>query len=132
MAASRPTYETEGDRSSEQEIIDIFAAFIEATPKKMPGHYPEIDFAMIRNNRVVGLAEVKDRTGWKPEYKTVFLSMSKGMALFWYHLLGIPAVYVVRIAGMVHYTLINDRLKNMKPEWRGRTDRSDWEDIEPC
>jgi len=128
----RPRYERESDRDAEQEIANIFATHCNGEARKLPGAYAEIDFALIRSGKVQCFFEVKDRTGWRPEYETVFLSVAKARALMAYERMGIYVVYVVRLAGMVHYQKLEPKvLAKWDIEYRGRTDRNDDQDVEP-
>lgn len=128
----RPRYEAQHNRDAEQDIADIFAAHCNGVARKLPGAYAEIDFALIRNGKVQCFFEVKDRTGWKPEYETVFLSVAKARALMAYERMGIYVCYVVRLQGVIHYQVLNPEvMTKWQIEYRGRTDRNDDQDVEP-
>jgi len=58
--------------------------------------------------------------------------MQKARELYHYHLMGTPAVFIVRADGHVRHVRVNDDIKDWHVCWKGRTDRNDWQDQEPC
>jgi hypothetical protein len=128
----RPRYEAQGDRDSERDIADTFAQYCGGEAIKLPGAYADVDFAFIRKGIIAGFFEVKDRTGWRPEYRTVFLSVAKARSMISYHQLGVNVCYVVRLRGIVYFQQITpEALAGVEIRWGGRTDRNDPQDSEP-
>lgn len=132
-AAVRPRYETDADLASEKAIATAWGAKYGAEPHKLPdGPRYSIDFWFTKGRVLVAVAEVKDRRGWKLEYGTIILGLSKVKALYEYHLMGIPAYFIVRLIGSVYFIRIDDRIKDWVIDRMGRTDRGDKDDMEPC
>lgn len=136
MSANRPRYETGHDRNTEEEIITAWCDSFDYKGyrwRKLPGGYALIDFAILDPNGFVqGVAEVKDRPGWIAAYGNIFLNMQKARELYHYHLMGVPALFIVRAEGLIRYVRIHDGLKDWHICMKGRTDRRDPQDIEPC
>ena len=133
MSATRPRYETDHDRSMEETIITCWCAAFHYRWQKLPGGYALIDFAILdAKGFVQGVAEVKDRPGWIAAYRNIFLNMQKARELYHYHLMGTPAIFVVQAEGEIRYVHVNERVKDWHISWKGRTDRGDAQDVEPC
>jgi len=135
MGEARPRYETSNDRSAEEAIINEWCDSLCKGYRwqKMPGGYALIDFAIIDSNGFVrGVVEVKDRPSWIAAYRNIFLNMQKARELYHYYLMGTPALFIVRAEGIIRHVRIDDRLKDWHISWKGRTDRPDWQDLEPC
>jgi hypothetical protein len=130
---NRPRYETAEDLNHEFTIATEWAAQWNATIQKLPeGKRYFCDMGVFRDGNMVAIAEVKDRPAWKPSYGTVILGLSKVRDLYSYNKLSIPAYFVARLAGVIHYTRIDDRIADWHIHWSGRTDRNDPQDLEPC
>jgi len=130
----RPIYETEQDRTAEEEIISRWCEHYKYDWEKLPGGYTLIDFAIFKpSGPMQAVAEVKDRPGWKEAYGSVFLSMHKARELYLYFHMGTVAVFIVRTPGdKIRHVRIDERVKHWHIWWRGRTDRNDPQDLEPC
>lgn len=126
LHAVRRTYESERDREREQAVA--LAAFgpLGLTVAKLPLAY-EVDFAVMRGERVVGVAEVKVRSR---AYETVLLSLRKVQALERHARCGLIAWLLVAVPEGVYAqrVLPGERLD---VRWGGRADRGDWQDREP-
>ncbi len=96
------------------------------TLAKLPVAY-EVDFAVARGERVVGVAEVKVRGRY---YATLMVSLHKAQALRRFAADGLRAWLVLCVPGGVY-------VRRLTPDERldirmgGRTDRGDWQDVEP-
>ena len=134
LMAGRPTYERERDRIAEEEIIIRWCEHYKFAWEKLPGGYALIDFAIFKpSGPMEGVAEVKDRPGWKDQYGTVFLSLQKMRELYLYYEMGIPAVFIIRTHGtIIRHVRIDARVKDWSIWWAGRRDRDDPDDLEPC
>jgi len=143
--SSRPIYQTPDDLKAEMEIAREFVNLkwdcqtwkIEPQrPEKRekPFKY-EVDYALLRRERIIGFAEIKDRGYRRHDFKTYLLGLRK-----WFRLreasihTGLPALLVVRWIdhdyGWVDVGTI--ALEQMQWERGGTTAREDPLDIEPC
>lgn len=122
---ARPRYESEADRARELAVARAVFQPYGLTVLKLPIAY-EVDFAVLRGERVVGFAEVKVR---KRAYDTLMLSLHKAEALrrlatgfrSWL-LVAVPAgVYARRFVIAERFDV----------RVGGRSDRGDWQDVEP-
>lgn len=103
---------------------------------KMQPHYA-VDFAVIRNNKVVGWLELKNRKGNWLKYPTYMIGLKK-----WLNCLNLarakyvelPFILAVRADDGAHYLNITELPSetNFKIEVAGTTKRGFKEDIEPC
>lgn len=128
----RPHYETQASLKIELEIVTAWGKRMNAEPRKLPsGPRYSIDFAMMRGEEVAALAEIKDRPGWKYAYGNIFLGLSKVRELFLYERMGIKSFFVVRLYGhSIHHWRCTQSITDVA--WKGRTDRDDPKDQEPC
>lgn len=123
--SARPAYESGRDRERERSVIA--AAFgahgVEAV--KLARAY-EVDFALMRGERVMGVAEVKVRNR---AYDTLMLSLHKAQALRRFAADGLRAWLVVCVpAGIYARRIAADERLDIR--LGGRVDRGDWQDIE--
>ncbi len=132
----RPLYETEADLEREAEVASLIERRWNCKLVKMPIRY-HLDFVAIRGDKVVAFCEVKTRN-YTMEQITNFggylMSVGKWTNA---HALntstGIPFVLIVKTSDGVYYASFD--ATNFKPDdvlTRGRKDRNDWQDIEPC
>jgi hypothetical protein len=128
-----PRYETEQDLSREWAIGVEFARQFNATIRKLPESKRYFcDLGVFREGQMVAIVEIKDRPGWKLPYGDVILGLSKVRELQSYNdMMGVPAFFVARLAGEIHFAKINEDVKNWYIRWGGRTDRDDAADQEP-
>lgn len=130
---NRPRYETDQDLNVEWSIGVEFAKRMRSKPKKLPlGARYSIDLGMFRDGKMVAVAEVKDRPSWVPAFGDVILGLSKVRELYSYYKMTVPAFFVVRLEGTIHYAAIDKRIKDWHITWAGRDDRNDSQDVEPC
>lgn len=125
----RPTYESGADLAAEQAAIGVAAQTWGASYAKLPNQY-RVDFAVLRNKSIVAWAEVKCRKHPHGQYPTLILSLAKHIA----------GVEMERQTDKPFLVLARwqDRLGYIRPSQGsyevcigGRTDRNDWQDIEP-
>lgn len=123
---SRPLYETPGDRDRERQVVDAVFGPYGLRAEKMPRAY-ELDFAVLRGLQVMGMAEVKVRSR---AYDTLMLSWHKALALREAARAGLIAWIVVALPEGI-YTQRVGADDPIDLRWGGRTDRQDWQDMEP-
>lgn len=124
--SSRPRYESKADKDRELQVIQRVGAMTKLEPKRLP-EYSEADFAMLKDNRVVGVAEVKVR-GRK--YPQMFISLHKVQALRDYASLGLAARLVFALPDGVYVQEIGHPEIMGWIGYAGRTDRGDAQDTE--
>lgn len=124
--SSRPRYESKADKDRELQVIQRVGAMTKLEPKRLP-EYSEADFAMLRDNRVVGVAEVKVRG---KRYPQMFISLHKVQALRDYASLGLAARLVFALPDGVYVQEIGHPEIMGWIGYAGRTDRGDVQDTE--
>jgi len=125
---NRPIYESETDRAEENAIADMICAAWSCSVVKLPVAY-HLDRAILRQKEVVAWTEIKRRKRTLRQHDSVFLSMQKVFAAHNYHrVTGKPCLFIVRFDDCLAYA---DMLPPRLIEFRGRTDRGDWQDQEP-
>lgn len=123
---SRPRYETEQDRRNEEEAVKRFTKF---SVKKVPISYP-FDFVLLdQSEKICAAVEVKKRNYELARLPDVFVSARKICGLKLYsRTYNIPSVFLVDMLDGLFYTYIDGEYELTMS---GRTDRNDWQDIEP-
>lgn len=127
---SRPMYESGDDLSRERLVAKRVAEAFGMEAVKLPKSYP-MDFALVLNNSVSVLLEVKCRTCSMSQYDTYMLSLAK---LAHCQQLGKTGNIGVKLAvAWSCGTIGGIDLMSVSPTISigGRTDRGDWQDIEP-
>ena len=128
---SRPDYETESDRSKEGEVIDIYAHHFGLRPVKLKPSLI-VDYALMRRDQMVGVAEVKVRGKAYPE---MFISLHKVQEMRKHVMDGTKArvifatprgVFVQKVEFDPASPAITHHIG-----MAGRTDRGDKSDMEP-
>lgn len=129
--SSRPVYETKEDRSRERSVADTLERAWKVKLVKLRPLAP-VDFAVVRDGRVVGWVEIKCRQHELGRYPTLILSSDKALSgMERAERSGLPWILCAQFTDAIAYT-------RMKPEYlnaiwiRGRSDRADDYDIEPC
>ena len=125
----RPIYENQKTISKEvgfKESIELSTGY---KLVKMPRAY-EVDFAMLDGREYVGCAELKCRSCASTTYETLILSLHKLDALKRWRQYG-SSFLCVRYSDADLVLPIDDSLK-LSIRFAGRTDRGDWQDLEPC
>lgn len=129
---SRSFYERQIDRQNEAAIIATLEQAWSVKAAKLKPSL-KLDYALSRDGTVRAFAEVKARTySWEQidQLGGYMLSLDK-----WTHArgfcAGLPLVLAVS-AGDEIRTFITRFSENFRVVLGGRTDRNDWQDVEPC
>jgi hypothetical protein len=124
---TRPFYESDQDRSKEQQVIDVFCQQFNLTSEKQKPSLI-VDYALMRGQRMVGVAEVKVH---HKQYPEMFISYAKVRAMRDYMVDGIaPRVIFAMPEGIFVKKLETIAIDG----WigmGGRKDRNDAHDREP-
>ena len=130
----RPLYESSDDLSNEQDIAEKLGKAWGCEFRKMPIRY-NLDFVLTKGDKAVAFCEVKTRNYSMEKIDEMggyLMSIGKwAAAKSLSEASGLPFILVARTTDGVWYTSI----KKFVPDdvlVRGRTDRNDWQDIEPC
>jgi len=131
---NRPLYESNTDLNNEQYVAQKIGAVWGCEFKKMPIRY-HLDFVLTKGDKAVAFCEVKSRNYTMQridEMGGYLMSIGKwSSAKNLSEASGLPFILVARTLDGIWYTVVKD----FKPDdvlVRGRTDRNDWQDIEPC
>ena len=130
----RPLYETTADLEGEASVSTTLASLWDCEFVKLPLRY-HLDFVVTRNGRAVAYAELKTRN-----YSMADIDKMGG------YLMSIgkwSAAKQICDASLLPFVLIVKTLDGLYRSSftefipddvlvRGRTDRNDWQDIEPC
>tara|TARA_R100000654_G_scaffold64088_1_gene91552 strand:- start:4072 stop:4527 length:456 start_codon:yes stop_codon:yes gene_type:complete len=125
---TRPKYETKKDLEYEGSAINHVSKIWNVNFSKLPLSY-KLDYAMYRNNNLMGFCEVKRRKYRRADFETYIISLDKV----------IQANNLAKITNTKSILLVSwlDGLGwiNLKESFSckrgGRNDRNDWQDIEP-
>jgi hypothetical protein len=133
----RPLYETDADLGSEQEVADMLSVRWKCNFHKMPIRY-HLDFVLTRGDKAVAYAEVKTRNYTMEkigEMGGYLMSIGKWSAAKQLSEASrLPFILIVRTLDGLYSSIFN-HADGFIPDdvlVRGRTDRNDWQDIEPC
>jgi hypothetical protein len=95
-----------------------------------------LDYAFTRKNRVVAFCEIKVRNYSMQQIQQFggyLLSVDKWLAAkSLSQVTKTPFVLVVQTNGGLYYSSFKDEFLHDGVTLGGRTDRSDWQDVEPC
>lgn len=123
---ARPRYESADDRTRELAVAQAVFDPYGVTLAKLPVAY-EADFAVVRGERVIGVAEVKVRSR---AYETLLLSLHKAQSLRGFAQCGLRAWLLLCVPSGVYVRRVEPwDLADIR--MGGRTDRGDWQDVEP-
>jgi hypothetical protein len=130
----RPLYETPESLERESALAMSLEVLWGVKCRKLPIKYG-LDFALIRDKRVIGFAELKSRNGYSSDELDarggVFLSMDKLEHVARYtSLTGLPVFFVVELKDGIFACKFTDKPK-FTLAFGGRSDRDDWQDVEP-
>lgn len=129
MVAPRPTYENADSLKQEEEFALLLSQKFNWTFQKLPRKYL-LDCAVLEHGRVVAFVELRVRSNPVDRYPTYMLALGKFLAADQLHrVTGLPVTFYVRWAdawGCMPLHTVNGPV-----EFGGRTDRGDWQDIEP-
>lgn len=104
----RPLYESEADRENEEQVAKTLATKYECDFFKLPIAY-KADYAFLRDDKVVGLVEVRCRNVPFAQYSTIMLSVHKRMdCLALADALGVPVIFAVRYQDGLYTINLNE------------------------
>jgi len=125
----RPEYESQNDRNNEQAIIAVVESKWHCKAQKLKKRL-ELDFALIRNGKIVAFAEVKQRNVLHDTYKTFAISLHKWLkAKELSEACKIPVFFVIGYKDGIRW--VKHDLTEYEMFMGGRTDRGDAQDVEP-
>lgn len=124
----RPKYESPKDLTHEKKILGYISRKWGISYCKMPITY-KLDYAMYRNDNLVGFSEVKCRTNSVQDYKTYIISLSKVMSAR--RLSSVTSTKSLLIVSWSDAIGWIDFFSDFKVKQGGRSDRNDWQDQEP-
>ena len=128
---SRPAYESNENLSEEEKVAYFVAAAWGGEPVKLPKFY-KCDWGIVKLGSIKALIEIKCRDFMPDKYPTLILSADK-----WTYLccsdfaLGIPCLFVARFADQSIRYIRPSHQQGFIVNLGGRSDRSDWQDMEP-
>lgn len=130
----RQLYETQEDLSSEAEVANYLSKIWKCEMSKLPIRY-HLDFVAQRGKNAVAFCEVKVRNYSMEQIGKMggyMLSLGKwSSAKQMCEASGLPFILVIKATDGIWFSLI-DSFKPDSVIVNGRTDRDDWQDIEPC
>jgi len=132
----RPFYESDEDREQEKEIISAVAGSWNVDFVKMKISCI-IDYALIENEKVVAVVEVRRRNYSKDDIDRLgglIIGTGKIFSAKKWIGIGIPFIFVVKLKEEIFYIVIKNEedWPVMNIEMGGTRKRNDWQDIEPC
>ena len=130
----RPMYETPEDLNQEMDVARALELAWKCTLTKLPVKY-QLDYAVVRSGEVTAFLEIKTRNyTWQQidAFGGYLLSLGKWeCAERFARVTSRPFILIVRAKDGLYYSIFNQ----FNPDgvlMRGREDRNDWQDIEPC
>ncbi|CAB4133834.1 hypothetical protein UFOVP263_18 [uncultured Caudovirales phage] len=131
---TRAYYETASDLDKEKTVAEILNTAWKCSLTKMPVKY-HLDYVIIRDDKIVGFCELKSPNYSLADFKRFggfFISLDKFMnAKKMNEATGLPCFIVINaLDGLWYATFHNANITYFKV--KGRKDRNDWQDIEPC
>ena len=130
----RPIYETAQDLKNESEVAAYLSSAWGCNFVKLKISYG-IDFAIMKNGAIVATAEIKCRNYDRAaidRFGGLMLSASKAhRAAEWLTNHGAPFVLAAKLTDGLFVATIEDWTA-YELKFTGRTDRGDWQDVEPC
>ena len=131
---NRPMYETKKDLDHEKEVAKKLGKAWGVEFKKLPIRY-HVDFVLTKGENAVGFCEVKTRNYTMSRINEMggyIMSMGKwSAAKSLSETSGLPFILVILALDGMWY-LKSTEFKHDGIKVRGRTDRDDWQDMEPC
>jgi|TARA_R100000455_G_C6271397_1_gene127598 hypothetical protein len=125
---TRPKYETSEDLNNEGSIINHVSKIWNVNFSKLPLSY-KLDYAMYRENSLMGFCEIKRRKYRREDFETYIISLDKVIkANQLSDITNTKSILLVSwLDGMGWINLNEDFLCKRG----GRNDRNDWQDVEP-
>lgn len=131
---SRPLYESQKDLDSESMVVETLGKEWNCSFSKMPIRY-HLDYVAKRGDKAIAFCEVKTRNYTMQKIDEMggyLMSIGKwSSAKNLYDCSGLPFILAVKTLDGIWWS----SFKEFKPDdilVRGRKDRNDWQDIEPC
>jgi len=132
---NRPLYETDADLARESGVVEAVEKAWKCTMSKLPIRY-HLDYVFKRGDKAIGFCEIKTRNYTMQkigEMGGYLMSIGKwSSAKQLSDASGLPFVLIAKTLDGVYYCSFQDEFKPDNILVRGRTDRDDWQDIEPC
>lgn len=130
----RPLYESADDLRNEQDTAALLGRLWDCQFRKLPIRY-HLDFTITQGDKAVAFCEMKTRSYTMQKIEEMggyLLSLGKwGAAQSLHHASRLPFILVVKTLDGIWYATFTDFLPE-RVVVQGRTDRGDWQDIEPC
>jgi hypothetical protein len=133
----RPLYESEADLARERDVAALIEQRWKCQMFKLPLQY-HLDYAAVRNDRVVAFCEIKVRTYTMDQIENLggyMISLGKWTTAHSLFLsTRLPFALIVKAQDGVYHANINSEelFTRHSVVIKGRKDRNDWQDIEPC
>jgi len=131
---NRPIYESKEDLTNENKIKTVLEAKWSCELTKLPIKY-HLDYAMLRDEKIVGFCEIKSPNYSLADFKRFggfFISLDKFMSANKLNATTmLPCFIVLNALDGVWYASFHDAKLNAI-KIKGRKDRNDWQDMEPC
>ena len=125
----RPIYETELDRTREDQVFDVLSRVLNFDCIGVP-KLSVVDKLLCRNGTLIAVAEFKTRTIKHDAYPTYMLSSNKHTAMLALSAsLKVPAVLIVMFSDLIVFTKLRSGYEQKSG---GRTDRGDHKDVGAC
>lgn len=103
-----PFFEDAEDDKSEKEVAASVEAIWKCEMRRFPRMSP-LDWYSVRNERFVGLAELKTRSHDHDHFPTVYLNLRKWLSMkFAAFCLNVPAVFIVRFVDGIWWIRLDE------------------------
>ena len=125
---TRPKYETSEDLNNEGSIINHVSNLWNVNFSKLPLSY-KLDYAMYRNNSLMGFCEIKRRKYRRSDFETYIISLDKVIkANQLSNITNTKSILLVSWLDGMGWISLNEDFSCKRG---GRNDRNDWQDVEP-
>jgi hypothetical protein len=127
-------YETGADLDRETSVVNVIEKAWNCTMTKLPIRY-HLDYVARRGDKAVAFCEIKTRNYTMAQIDSFggyLMSIGKWSSAESLHRAsGLPFSLVVHATDGIYYSMFKEFIPD-DVLVRGRTDRNDWQDIEPC
>jgi hypothetical protein len=128
MTMSRPLYENQEDRNNEEAVVTEVCHVWKCSHQKLPISY-KLDYALMRDQKVNALCEIKCRNVPSDFYETIMISSLKVIAARRLsEAMNVPCLFVIRYQDDIRFINFNEEPDSV--EIGGRKDRNDAQDTE--
>lgn len=133
----RPLYETDTDIQNERSVVEAICGAWGLSARKMKIACM-IDYALIRDEKVVAVMEIKCRKYAADEIDRmgglIMSAMKMQAGRLWRDIHGVVFMLAIRLTDGLYIWISKpgDEWPVMELAYKGRTDRGDWQDVEPC